>query len=188
MKAPRLWMLVGERGVGKTTFCRALSEQARAAGWDVAGLLSPAVFENNLKVGILAEDIRTGESHQLASVYRHSPEDIPFGSWYFSPQTLAWGNRVLASSTPCDLLIVDELGPLELTQQMGWQTALEILPCGDFQLALVVIRSELQSQGNKIFNFSENLTIDRSQTVDHWVRIYLPKITWTVHPHPDRAA
>lgn len=152
MTTPRLWALTGERGAGKTTFCRALAERARAAGWDVAGLLSPGVFENGVKTGILAQDLRTGETHPLARVHP-APDpanamqtesfSLAFGNWLFDPSTFIWGNQVLEASLPCDLLIVDELGPLELVRGEGWTSALAVLrqPC--YRVGLVVVRPEL---------------------------------------------
>jgi len=176
MIAPPIWMVTGPRQVGKSSFCRGLAEAARNVGWDVAGLFSPPQIEQGTKIGILAEDLRTGESHRLASIYRQSPEDIPFGDWYFDPQTLAWGNRILESNPPCDLLIVDELGPLEFTQQIGWQVALKILPRGEYRIALVVIRPELQLAARDLFDFSEIIQIDPIRTTDAWVGAYWPKI------------
>jgi len=176
MIAPLIWMVTGPRQVGKSSFCRGMAEAARQADWDVAGLLSPAQIEQGAKTGILVEDLRTGESHRLASVCRQSPEDIPFGDWYFDPQTLAWGNRVLASSPPCDLLIMDELGPLELTHQMGWWAALEILPRGEYRVALVVIRPELQIAARNLFDFSEIIQIGPTHTTDTWVGACWPKM------------
>lgn len=176
MKEPRLWLLTGARGAGKTTFCLSLAAQARTQGWDVAGLLSPAVFEGGLKTGILAEDARTGETHPLACSSPRSSFDLQLGKWYFDLSTLAWGNQVIENSLPCDLLILDELGPLELTRQAGWQAALDVLRGDGYQVALVVIRPELQGFAHRLFNFSGTLKIDRTQTIDHWVHSYWPKI------------
>ncbi len=152
---PRLYILTAPRSAGKTTFCRVLAGQAHTIGWDVAGLLSPAIFENEVKTGILAENVRTGESRRLASITQRSPEDIFLGMWYFDPQTLEWGNRILAGSTPCDLLIVDELGPLEFIYQKGWQSAITFLPHGGYRVALVVIRPELLTRASSLFDYSE---------------------------------
>ncbi len=63
-----LTLLTGPRGCGKTTECLALFEQARAGGLDVAGLISPAVFEGEQKVGIAVLNLRTGHSRPLAWV------------------------------------------------------------------------------------------------------------------------
>ena len=63
----RKTLVTGARGAGKTTFCRHLAEQARAAGLDVAGVLSLPRIENGSKTGILACSLRSGETRLLAS-------------------------------------------------------------------------------------------------------------------------
>lgn len=93
-------MVSGPRGAGKSAFCRGVARSARNAGWDVAGLLSPAQFEAGAKTGILAEDLRTGVRRPLASVTRQSPEDVPFGDWYFNRRTPEWGNQYWKSAYP----------------------------------------------------------------------------------------
>ena len=50
---------------------------------------------------------------------------------------------LLEANPNCDLLVVDELGPLELVRGEGWQAALEALAQGGYCLALVVVRPEL---------------------------------------------
>lgn len=139
-----IWLLTGPRGVGKTSFCRHFAELARAAGWDVAGLLSPAIFEAGVKTGILAEDLRTGEIRPLASAALHPPFDLPLGNWFFDRAALEWGNRVLETCLPCGMFIVDELGPLELLRGEGWVSALTALRQLEYRLGLVVVRPELQ--------------------------------------------
>src|SRR4030043_156033 len=51
--------------------------------------------------------------------------------------------RLLARGTSRCLLIVDELGPLELELGQGLVAALAVLNEGAFSLALVVVRPEL---------------------------------------------
>ncbi len=176
MTTSQRWMLTGGRGVGKTTLCRALAERARLDGWDVAGLLSPAVFEGKIKTGILAENARTGETRPLAGLKTYGSFDLPLGRWFFDRSTLDWGNRVLESSLPCRLLIIDELGPLELTRQEGWQAAFDVLRRGEYEIALVVVRPELQEVARQSLSLSETITIDQTQRIDQGVRFYWPKI------------
>ena len=176
MNAPQLWLLTGQRGAGKTAFCRALAEHARSQGWDAAGLFSPAVFEGELKTGILVEDVRSGATRPLASATPHAAFDLQLGDWFFDRSSLAWGNRILESSLACDLLFVDELGPLELTRQMGWQSALNILRNNQYRLALVVIRPELQDVAYNTFGFFKTIVIDRAWPTEQWVQIYWPEI------------
>jgi hypothetical protein len=42
------------------------------------------------------------------------------------------------------VLYNDDLEPLELTDQAGWQVALDVLHGNGYQIALVVIRPEMQ--------------------------------------------
>ncbi|HSQ16763.1 MAG TPA: nucleoside-triphosphatase [Anaerolineales bacterium] len=170
MSTPRLWMVSGEREVGKSTFCRALAAHARQFGWDVAGLFCPAVFEGGQKTGILAEAVRTGEARLLASTHRRTPADLRLGQWYFDHGVLDWGDQVIASSPPCDLLIIDELGPLELVHQAGWWSALGILGSSPYQVGLVVVRPELQLQVYQRLPITSTLTLDKTRPTDTWVQ------------------
>lgn len=176
MSAGLLWAVSGPRQAGKTAFCRSVALAARQAGWQVAGLLSPALFQQGVKTGILAEDLRTGESCCLASTLRQSPKDLPFGDWFFNPDALSWGNRVLESCLPCDLLIVDEVGPLELICQLGWLAALEVLPRRQFRLALVVIRPELLTEARSRLDIAGVIEINPAYPSDAWVRIWWHQI------------
>ena len=186
LKTHLRWLLTGQRGAGKTAFCRVLVANARAQGLNTAGLLSPAVFKGKLKTGILAEDVRTGESHPLASSRHHSSFDLQLGNWYFDRSSLAWGNHILENSLSCDLLIIDEMGPLELTHRMGWQSALDILRRDQYRLALVVIRPELQAMAHSLFTFSETIAIDHTKTAESWLQFYWPKIKMACLPDVNR--
>ena len=186
MKAAQVWMLTGERGTGKTSLCRALAAQARQHGWDIAGVTSPAVFENEIKTGILVEDVRRGENRPLAVVEAGGTFDLPVGKWFFDRTVLAWGDQVIASSPPCDLLIVDELGPLELLQGGGWQSARQVLRAGGYRLALVVIRPELQALAREMLNITATLKVDQAKSPAQWMGLFWPEITAACLPGSQR--
>jgi nucleoside-triphosphatase THEP1 len=66
-----------------------------------------------------------------------------WGPYRFVPSSLKWGAKLLARAKPCDLLVVDELGPLELELSKGFANSLDVLAGGGFSLALVVVRPGL---------------------------------------------
>jgi nucleoside-triphosphatase THEP1 len=169
-----LWLVTGWRGSGKTTFCQKMLQVARLAGWDTAGLLSPAVFQDGIKDSILAEEIRSGEKRLLAAAHPQTETDLVFGNWYFNRKTLEWGNHVLQSSIPCGLLVIDELGPLEFNLSLGWVRALEVIKTAQFRLALVVIRPELLASAQNIFHPIHTIQMDGVDKVDERVLQFTP--------------
>lgn len=164
-----LYLLTAPSGAGKTTFCAALADQARAAGWDVAGILCPPVFENGVKTAILAQDLRTRETRPLAiSAYLPLPTfhsfHLPLGQWLFDSSVIDWGNEIFASSLPCDLFIVDELGPLELLRGEGWSSALAALRQKTYKIAVAVVRPTLLETAQKAFPESQVLHLPQNAT------------------------
>lgn len=146
-------LVTGERGAGKTVFCGALVEAARTMPRPpaVAGVVSPRVYEHGDQVGIDVEDLRTGRRRRLAAL--RSPDEPARSEatrlWRFDEEALAWGNEVLRSATPCDLLVVDELGPLEFEEGGGWPAGLAAVDSGDFTAAVVVVRPRLLPEARR---------------------------------------
>lgn len=138
-----LIIVTGERGMGKTTFCARLIELTRSAGKSIGGVLSPAVIVDGEKIGIDVIDLRTNERRRLADRFNAQNLGPNTQRWSFHADNVEWGNAVLQSATPCDVLIVDELGTLEFDRGEGWQAGLRAIDAGDYRLSVVVIRPEL---------------------------------------------
>jgi nucleoside-triphosphatase len=138
-------LLVGEPGGGKTTVCRRLCALAKEAGFVIAGVVTLPRTVLDEKVGLDVQDVRTGEVRALAESKR--PADGPdVGDWHFHRSGLDWGADVLRAIRRCDLLVIDELGPLELVRGEGWQVGLRVLRSDVYDLAAVAIRPSLESR------------------------------------------
>ncbi|HIC93478.1 MAG TPA: DUF2478 domain-containing protein [Anaerolineae bacterium] len=136
-------LLTGGIGIGKTTVCRRVVELARRRGYTCGGLLSLSLLdEGGAKVGIEALDLASGRRRLLARADRDlgGPRTEHYS---FDAAALAWANSVLigAVKAGCDLLVVDEVGPLELERGEGLAPALAEL--GGVPRALVVVRDAL---------------------------------------------
>ena len=155
-------ILSGWRGVGKTSVCEHIIFAARRASWDVAGLISPPDLSSGEKRSILVQDLRTGERRKLArsSGSDDNTLDSLTPAWVFDPGQLAWGDAVLRDAVPCDLLVIDELGPLELLSDEGWQAGIEAIDSGNYRLALVVIRPELLEVACWRWPMAETMILD----------------------------
>lgn len=137
--AGQVLLISGERNAGKTTVCRKAVGLAQAAGYSCGGLLTISGKEPHQLIAI---NVSTGATRQLTS-----PQgQVTQGSYRFDPEALGWGAEVIAQTSGCDLLVIDELGPLEIERCQGWAVALDVLREGWFQLGLAVVRPELVSQ------------------------------------------
>ncbi|MBN1814583.1 MAG: hypothetical protein JXA14_22275 [Anaerolineae bacterium] len=136
--ATSLIILTGERRVGKTTVCREAITLAQAEEYACGGIITLAQPDGELDV----LDVSSGETRRLTLPPDAKPAIVQ-GRFRFDPDTMDWGNVALTRAIPCQLLVVDEVGPLELEQGRGWTKAFDVLQRGDFALALIVVRPEL---------------------------------------------
>lgn len=161
----RLILLTGQSGAGKTRFCLALVDAARNMGLEVAGLVSPAVFSAAGKIGIDLLDIKTGRQRSLARRRQSTGGWLAVGDWELDPRVLAWGNRLLASAEPCDMLILDEMGPLEFTAGSGLTNAFALIDARRYRLACVGIRPALLPEALTRWPWAQSYALPARQEV-----------------------
>ena len=138
-----LVVITGWRGTGKTSYCQQVADGYRAAGLKVSGLLSPGRFSQQKKNGFFAINLNSGETRLAASsIPGEISGIIQLGPWTFDTEVFAWGNRCLQQADGADVLLIDELGPLEFNRQTGWVASFDLLKRKNYRLALVVIRPE----------------------------------------------
>lgn len=135
-------LVSGEIGAGKTTVCQKVVEAARARGFTCGGLLTPALLEEGCKVGILGVNL-TGDERRVLARKDRDLGGPRVGCYHFTADAFPWANAVIDSAIKarCDLLVVDEIGPLELIQGGGLAPALDLLSA--VSRALVVVRRSL---------------------------------------------
>ncbi len=138
-------LLSGPSGSGKTLLCLRVVAAAHTAGLTVRGVLTPGRYAaDGTRTGIDLLDPATGQRWPLALRRdADTPDPLTGSRWQFVPEALAHGAELLAASGACDLLIVDEIGPLELVYNQGWSVALDVLRAAVYRRALVVIRPAL---------------------------------------------
>ena len=138
-------LLTGQRQVGKTTVCKQVAELARGLSYDPAGVLAPALLdEDGLPMAYHALMVSDGQQRLLARA--NGDLGGPRTSRYsFDADVFSRviGRLRAAISQGCDLLIVDKIGPLELEQGRGLAPILSDLSAGRLPPLLLVVRPEL---------------------------------------------
>jgi nucleoside-triphosphatase THEP1 len=145
-----LALLIGDRQSGKTSACRRLAESVRGLGLTVGGIIAPAVFEHGSCAGYDVVDLATGRSTRLAVIGTGGVEHV--GCFSLLAEGLALGKAALehGAQTPHDLVIVDEVGPLELAGG-GWSAQLDPL-VGRAGLTLFTVRRSLMTEVARRWN------------------------------------
>jgi len=103
-----IFIYTGEKGVGKSTF---LSENFLRKP-DVCGILQPRLNGKKYLV-----DIVSGEKKKLELAEQIGDKKVlRIGNYVFSEETFLWGKQKLSEAIASvnKLLIIDEIGPLEL--------------------------------------------------------------------------
>jgi nucleoside-triphosphatase THEP1 len=167
-----VYVITGERGAGKSMVCARVADDARRRGLTVAGILTECsgpeqgaprtvvdlssgeskpfgtqATQGETRVAAAGADSRrytaAGGPPGAAAPAERTTSDSLTPGWEFESEVFAWANKALSRATPCDLLIVDEVGPLELLGGRGWAKALGVLRAREFRAALVVCRPGL---------------------------------------------
>jgi len=136
-----LHLLSGPVDSGKTSLLLRLLSNLGELRKRVDGFLTPKVYAGDqfigydlldLKVGGLSPYIRVAQSAEKASV----------GRFYFLPEGLEKAVRLVLRHQILDYLIVDEVGPLELSGRGLWPALSQQLRRGGFR-GLIVARMGL---------------------------------------------
>lgn len=168
-----LVLLSGLSGAGKTTWCLDLVRRARQMGLVPVGLVSPAVFENDVKVAIDVMDIRSGQKRRLARRQCERRQINPDGTitpqWALDESALAWGNQILtdlgrAQQDELDILIIDEMGWMEWEKGAGLMQGMQLLDGQRYRLAVVPVRSRLLDNAVKRWPWAHIYMLDMSKT------------------------
>jgi nucleoside-triphosphatase THEP1 len=180
MNRPRVILLTGRSRAGKTTVCQAVVAAARLSGAAVSGVLTEDGVAKDGGALQIVQDLRTTERHLLATAHpgtgkpaawldaaeTTTPVTPSALKWLFDPGGVEFGRRALvtAQAAGCGLLVVDQIGPLELHCGGGWTVAFDVVGAGRFDLGLIVVNpAVLQEAHMRLSGTSfETMTVDAS--------------------------
>jgi nucleoside-triphosphatase THEP1 len=146
----RVLVLSGLPGSGKTTRCRELVREARGAGLVVRGVIT---VDEWAPAGVKRwmEDLRGGERTLLGRKAAAGETALGASRWSLDIEGLARCDAILKSACPADLLVIDEVGPVELLHQRGALAGVRSALQGPFDVAVVVVRPWLVPRFLQLF-------------------------------------
>jgi nucleoside-triphosphatase THEP1 len=120
-------ILTGEKGSGKTTSLYELVKKLKNENYTIGGILATGLWKDSYRFGYDVMNIKTEEGEPLCRAGSHD-SGIKVGTFIFREEGIRFGRTALEISqlVDCDLVIVDEVGPLEL-EGKGWASSLDQL-------------------------------------------------------------
>ncbi len=106
-------LVTGHPGCGKTTLCRLAVDGLRSLGWRIGGVISEEIREGGLRSGFKLVDLGSGKSGTLASVHGTGPRVGKYRINLSDLEAIGAGS-VMKAVEECDLVVIDEVGPMEL--------------------------------------------------------------------------
>ena len=104
--------LTGAPGIGKTTAVIRAARTLKDRGLIVGGIVSREIRINNIRVGFEFFDLITNDTNVLASMSGNGPK---VGKYFVSLEGCSFAAERLSSAVKsCDVIICDEIGPMEL--------------------------------------------------------------------------
>ena len=138
----RVVVVTGPSNGGKTTTVITLVEELRATNVPIFGFVQPGEFADGQKTGFRLRDVATGEETVLATQGERSEGD--FGTRFqFSDEGFRLGREALSRAAPDSVVIIDELGPVELRGQGHMPAVRRALAVPDLLGAVIVVRRAL---------------------------------------------
>lgn len=139
----KIKVITGTQGIGKSCYCRRLLDKTKKDGLKAGGFIAPAIYQDGVKTAFYTQSASTPEKRLCGKRVKAGGT---IGCWQIDPETIRWGNELLKTACPCDVLFIDELGPLEFDRREGYTQAFDTLKQGDYGIAYVVIRPSCLNQ------------------------------------------
>ncbi len=146
-------ILTGTIQNGKTT----LLQQFCKGRNDVAGILTPIVNEKRVFYDIAGNSFFNMEAGA-------NEETLPVGKYLFSKNEFTQAGKILLNAgktNTLNYLIIDEIGPLEIKQQLGFSQSLKEILSDAFNYTLIlVVRLSLVDEMVAVFNLNNPVVLN----------------------------
>ena len=133
----RVLLLTGNPGVGKTTVLTKTVEALKAEGIGVGGMISREAREGKMRVGFEILDLTSNKHGWLAHINQRTGPQV--GKYHVNLEDLEniGATAIVEAAEKCDVIAIDEIGPMELFSQKFKQAVKQALESRKVVLAVV---------------------------------------------------
>ena len=153
-----IFLLSGPIHSGKTSLIKVIIKELQSVNIKLDGFISNPIFKNKEIIGYDLFDLK--KEKPLPFIVKFGENSWQkIGSFFFIPEGLKEANKIILRGKDADILIIDEIGPLELSGQGVWPSLKKVISPPVTRLLLVVRENIIENfrklLGNgrmKIFN------------------------------------
>ena len=122
--------LTGAPGVGKSTVVRRVADNLKLDGIKIGGMTSGDLRSGSARLGFEVRNLLTNESGVLAHVNQSLGPRI--GKYRVNSEDLdrVGAGAILSAIKDAELIVIDEVGPMELTSKRFKEAVQGALACG----------------------------------------------------------
>lgn len=133
----RIWLLTGEPGSGKTTTIMKIVNTVRAKGYSIGGVVALEKRVKGVRVGFDMVDLLSGNKETLASVEQKTGPRV--GKYRVNLKGLAdlAAKALIEAAQRCDLIVCDEIGPMELVSPEFRKAVKEVVSSGKPMIGVI---------------------------------------------------
>jgi nucleoside-triphosphatase THEP1 len=168
----KIFIITGGVGEGKTTQIIKIVDSLSKKNISVSGIYAPRIMENGVTVGYDIVDIETNKREPFLRADSNG-NTTNIGKYTIHPNGLEKGRNILSKSAAdnCSLVVIDEVGKLELNSQ-GWSDNINEL-IKTSSILLLAVRNTFAKQviqkwdlkNYSVFTVSDNLHEEVSELI-----------------------
>ncbi len=125
----KILAITGRPGIGKTTLALSIADSIKERGFVVGGFISPEIRTVRGREGFSIKNLLSGESITLAS--RHRIGELTVGRYFINKESGSFISRAISDAiSAADVILLDEIGPMELKVKEGEFSIISALNSG----------------------------------------------------------
>lgn len=133
----RVLLLTGSPGVGKTTLLLKVVDALKAKGYRVGGMVSREVRMGGTRIGFEIIDLASGKRGWLAHVNQKTGPQVGKYCVNLADLDCVGTEAILKAIGECDVVAIDEIGPMELFSEKFRKAVQEAIESGKLVVGVV---------------------------------------------------